>query len=206
MNLSERIFIKLLTLYSTFLGAVLLRLYGVSIGKNLTLTGLPIVSKHKNASIWIGNNVMLLSNSITTALGVNHPVILRTLTQNAKIEIGDDVGISGGSICAGKLVKIGARSMLGANVTIADTDFHDFSHKNRRYAGLPEEASFEAVVLKENVFVGINTIILKGVTIGRNTVIGAGSVVTHNIPADSVAAGNPCKVIKALPNPTRDKK
>jgi acetyltransferase-like isoleucine patch superfamily enzyme len=54
------------------------------------------------------------------------------------------------------------------------------------------------VVLEGNNFIGVNTVILKGVTIGKNTIVGACSVVTHNIPSNCVAAGNPCKVIMTL--------
>jgi acetyltransferase-like isoleucine patch superfamily enzyme len=54
------------------------------------------------------------------------------------------------------------------------------------------------VVIGDNVFIGVNTVILKGVTIGKNTIIGAGSIVTHDIPENSVAVGNPCKVIMGL--------
>ena len=54
------------------------------------------------------------------------------------------------------------------------------------------------VVIKDNCFIGVNTIILKGCTIGENTIIGAGSIVCHDIPPNSVAAGNPCRVICSL--------
>jgi acetyltransferase-like isoleucine patch superfamily enzyme len=55
-----------------------------------------------------------------------------------------------------------------------------------------------AIIIEDNVFIGYATSILKGVTIGQNSVIGANSVVTSNIPANCIAAGNPCKVIKTL--------
>ena len=54
------------------------------------------------------------------------------------------------------------------------------------------------VIIEDNVWLGLNVIVLKGVTIGKNSVIGAGSVVTRNIPANVIAAGNPCRVIKDL--------
>ena len=54
------------------------------------------------------------------------------------------------------------------------------------------------IVIEDDVWVGAHSIILKGVTIGARSIIGAGSVVTKSIPADCVAAGNPCRVIKNL--------
>lgn len=205
MSLFERFYLRVSSIFSGLIGIPMLRLMGVHLGKNIKLLGLPIVVRFLGSQIVVGNRVILCSLSGATALGVNHPVILRTLAPHAVIEIGDDVGISGGSICAGKSIQIGHRSMLGANVTIADTDFHDFSKVDRRYAGLPSEDHFAPVTLEENVFIGTNAIILKGVTIGRNAVIGAGSVVTHDIPANTVAAGNPCKVLKTLSVPMGDK-
>ena len=55
-----------------------------------------------------------------------------------------------------------------------------------------------SIVIEDDVWVGAHSIILKGVTIGARSIIGAGSVVTKSIPADCVAAGNPCKVLKSL--------
>jgi len=140
---------------------------------------------------------MLISVSFATALGINHPVVLRTLRPEAKITIGSRVGISGGSICAAKLVAIGEDTMLGANVTIADTDFHSLDARERASNNGGEGAVAE-VTIGKRVFVGTNVTILKGVTIGDDTVIGAGSVVTKSIPANVIAAGNPCHPIRNL--------
>jgi maltose O-acetyltransferase len=79
-------------------------------------------------------------------------------------------------------------------VQILDSDFHDL-HPDRRRGGRPAMAP---VHLEENVFIGDGTKILKGVTIGRDSVIGAGSVVTRSIPAGVIAAGNPARVVRDL--------
>jgi acetyltransferase-like isoleucine patch superfamily enzyme len=146
---------------------------------------------------YIGEGSTLISVSFATALGVNHPVVLRTLAPEAKITIGARVGISGGSICAAKLVVVGEGSRLGANVTIADTDFHSL-YPRRRTTKIDEEVAVAEVTIGKNVFIGTNAIVLKGVTIGDNTVIGAGSVVTKSIPANVIAAGNPCRPLRSL--------
>jgi acetyltransferase-like isoleucine patch superfamily enzyme len=93
------------------------------------------------------------------------------------------------------LVEIGRNCNLSDGVFII-THGYDWSVLREKY----EEVlgSSGKVVLEDNVFVGINALILKGVRIGRNTIIGAGSIVTNNIPANCVAAGNPCKVIMTL--------
>jgi acetyltransferase-like isoleucine patch superfamily enzyme len=81
--------------------------------------------------------------------------------------------------------------MIGAYSTIVDTDFHNINPSDRR----SEKIAAKPVVIEDNVFLGLNCCVLKGVTIGKNSVIGANSVVINNIPPNSIAIGNPCKVI-----------
>jgi len=173
-----------------------LRVLGVALGRGVVLYGPPVVSRFARSEIQIGSHVVLCSWSRYTALGVNHATVLRTLARGARLTIGNHVGISGGTICAAESVSIGDYTMLGANVTVADTDFHPLAALNRRYS----EAGVEArpVVIGKNVFLGTGSLVLKGVRIGDNSVIGAGSVVTRDIPADVVAAGNPCRVIRGI--------
>lgn len=189
-------FYKLYALFSTKIGAILLKSHGVKYGRNLLLYGLPIISKINNSQIELGDRVVLCSMSYFTTFGVNHPVVLRTLTQNAGIMIGNDVGISGATICAAKKVSIGSESMLGANVIIADSDMHPLNPTKRRFISDYSKIESSEIIIEDNVFIGANSIVLKGVHIGKNSIVGAGSVVTGDIPADSIAAGNPCKVIR----------
>ena len=176
----------------------LVRRLGVKFGGGGSFMGMPIISMKPSSHIIIGDRVSLCSVSEFTALGVNHPVVLRTLRTNARIEIGDDTGISGASICDASEVRIGKQCLFGANVIIADTDFHAIKPENRRYNNNPEDIAVAPVFIGDNVFIGAGTIVLKGVTIGNNSVIGAGSVVTKNVPENSIAAGNPARVIRLL--------
>jgi acetyltransferase-like isoleucine patch superfamily enzyme len=93
------------------------------------------------------------------------------------------------------LVEIGENCVLTTGVFIL-THGYDLAVLREKYGEFL--CSSGKVVIEDNVFVGINSIILKGVTIGKNSIIGAGSIVTHDIPEGSVAAGNPCKVIMTL--------
>ena len=93
-------------------------------------------------------------------------------------------------------VTIGDNVKVGACVLITDTDAHPLDYLARRSS--IEDTKSAPIVIEDDVWVGAHSIILKGVTIGARSIIGAGSVVTKNIPADCVAAGNPCKVIKSL--------
>ncbi len=90
-------------------------------------------------------------------------------------------------------VSIGSRTLFGPHVQIY-TALHPTDHKIRA-TGL---CLAKQVTIGEDVWVGGNVVICPGVTIGNRSIIGAGSVVTKNIPPDVFAAGNPCKVIKSL--------
>ena len=172
-----------------------LRRKGVQVASSARFFGTPIVSLEKSSSITIGERCSLASDSKYTALGVNHPIILRTLRPNAAISIGSDTGISGASICAGVEVLIGARCLIGANVIITDTDFHPVDPTDRRYSSGERGIAAKPVIIEDNVFIGANAIVLKGVRIGQNSVVGAGSTVTRNVPPNSVVAGNPAHAI-----------
>jgi maltose O-acetyltransferase len=91
-------------------------------------------------------------------------------------------------------IRIGRDGLIGANVEIFDSDFHELDPTRRRD---PTQKT-APVVIGDNVFVGMGVRILKGVTIGSDSVIGAGSVVTRSIPAGVVAAGNPARVVRTL--------
>jgi acetyltransferase-like isoleucine patch superfamily enzyme len=121
---------------------------------------------------------------------------LEACTRESAIEIGDGAQINNNVFIKseGPGIRIGRGALLGSEVTIYDSDFHDL-RPDRRRAGQPRMGSVE---LGENVFVGDRVLILKGVSIGSDSVIGAGSVVTSSIPAGVIAAGNPAHVIRPL--------
>lgn len=175
-----------------------LRAAGVEMGENVQIQGWPIVSLAEDSHIRIGARCVLCSDSQINALGINHPVVLRTMRPGAEIVIGEDTGISGGSICAAGSIRIGAGCLIGANVTLADSDFHAIRPANRRYNRNPDEIAVAPIVIGDNVFIGADAFVLKGVAIGKNSVIGAGAVVTRDIPPNTIAAGNPAKVIKLI--------
>jgi len=178
---------------------IMLRHAGVEIGYGVHFMGVPIVSLAPGSSIKLRKNVSLCSVSEFTALGVNHPVILRTLRAGAHIDIGAGTGISGASICAASSITIGEQCLFGANVVVADTDFHALKAENRRYNNRPEDIVVAPISIGDNVFLGTGAIVLKGVNIGNNSVIGAGAIVTKDVPANSIVAGNPARVIGSVP-------
>jgi acetyltransferase-like isoleucine patch superfamily enzyme len=175
-----------------------LRARGVGIDAGVRFLGRPIVSRARDSEIHIGADSRLVSRSDRTALGVNHAVVLRTLLPGAVLVLGRNLGMSGGSICAARRVTIGDGSLLGANVTVVDTDFHPLDSEERWSAGIPVPEEADEVVIGRNVFLGTGVIVLKGSVIGDNSVIGAGAVVSGTIPSGVIAAGNPARVLRFL--------
>lgn len=183
---------------AALIGRLQLRYQGVSYGPGLVLLGRPMVNCAPGSRIDIGSGVTLCSSSRQAILGVNHPVILRTARRGAEIRIGDRTGISGGTFVTLCRIEIGPDCTIGANVTVVDSDFHPMDPARRHDPPDSDAIGIAPVRIEQNVFIGTNTIVLKGVTIGSNSVIGAGSVVTGNIPANVIAGGNPCRVIRPL--------
>ena len=97
-------------------------------------------------------------------------------------------------ISEGGGIEIGAYSLIGTNVEIYDSDFHELDPA-KRMSGEPRTAP---VCVGKNVFIGSNVRVLKGVTIGDNSVITNGAVVVRSIPSNVIAGGNPAKVLKSL--------
>ena len=171
---------------STFIALLKFKLWGVTFGKKLRVIGRIIVFRNPESVIQIGDYCIFNSSSKLNFRGINHPCILQTGTKHAKIIIGDHVGMSGCSIVCNDSVIIGNNVLFGANCQIGDRDGHQ-----DRYASKPAP-----IIIEDGVWLGMNVTVLKGVTIGKNTIIGANSLVTKDIPANCIAAGSPCKVIK----------
>jgi acetyltransferase-like isoleucine patch superfamily enzyme len=165
---------------------------GVKIGQGVVFNGFPFVLRFRKSRIEIGNNCSFNSAKNSHLIGSLRPCTLITLEQNSEIILGNNVGISGGIIIAASKIEIGSNVLIGGNCTILDTDIH---HSDLQKRTTDNSFPTRPVVIKNNVFVGANCIILKGVTIGQNSTIGAGSVVVTNIPDNSIAIGNPCKVV-----------
>lgn len=165
---------------------IVLKLKGCKIRGWSKFYGYPITLRYPNTTIEIGHHCEFVSSSLNNFRGVNHPCTLNTGSPGAEIVIGDYCGFSGVSIVADKSVKIGNHVTVGANTIIGDRDDH-----SNLYPIPPK-----SVIIDDDVWIGMHCIILKGVHIGKNTIIGAGSIVTKDIPANCIAAGIPCKVIK----------
>ncbi len=185
---------------AAWLGLPLVRLLflfnGIAWGQDWQFYGIPIIQKHRLSSITLGKGLRLRSSTRSNPLGVNHPVMLATLHAGAKLQVGNSFAMTGGTLCAAECIEIGDFVSIGANSTIVDTDFHPLGMDAR--ALHPQDGKTRPVVIGDGAFIGGSCIILKGVSIGRGSVVGAGSVVTRSLPAGVVAAGNPAKVLREI--------
>jgi acetyltransferase-like isoleucine patch superfamily enzyme len=156
---------------------------------------------HKNTLLQKGGELILgkyfKANSTlsSNSLGVSQPVIFNISTPGSKIVIGNNVGISGSTINAMQKITIGDNVMIGSGCLISDNDSHSLDY---RYRDVASKVKAKPINICSNVFIGARSIILKGVTIGEGAVIGAGSVVTHDVPSYTIYAGNPARFVKKL--------
>lgn len=160
--------------------------WGIDIGKGCKFVGPILIYKEPGSTIKIGNKCRFSSLSYTNFRGLNHRVILQTGSKHASIYIGDNCGFSGTSIVCNNSITIEDNCAFGANVSIGDRDGH-----RDRYATEDKE-----IFIRHDTWLGMNVTVLKGVTIGANSVIGANSLVTKDIPDNVVSAGIPAKVLK----------
>lgn len=164
---------------------------GVKLGNNVIFNGKPIIRRYPNSSIYFGNNCKFNSAKNSISIGLIQPCAFVTLDEKAKIVIGNNTGGSGLRIQARSTITIGDNVLLGAGCTILDNDSHHSDPQKREQNIIPTRP----ITIEDNVFIGLQCAILKGVTIGKNSTIGAHSVVFNDIPENCIAWGNPCKVV-----------
>ena len=173
---------------------IYLRYHGVVVGHNLNARSLPYCKIKGQARVEIGDNLSINNKFSENPAGVLHKTAFWA-ENDSILRIGNDVGISGSIIHAFCSVTIGDRCLLGANSAIYTSDFHSIYPEDRRNCTGTKSAP---IVLENDVWVGANAIILKGVVVGEGSVIAAGSIVTKSVPAGVVVGGNPARVIKKI--------
>lgn len=196
-------YMNIQTWWSGFYGTLFLRLkawlFGVKLKGPVKCYGSVNILRGFGSEITIGKNVHLLSScQRSRASSLYAPIQLRTHLPSSKIIIGDNVGLNGTSIYArSKTIRIGEGTLIAPNVVIVASDGHAMWPPENRIKNPAFEEDAD-IIIGKNVWIGMRSIILKGVTIGDNSVIAAGSVVTKSIPANVLAGGVPARVIRNL--------
>ena len=161
------------------------------------------LKRKNNLNIEIGSGCMIFGNFY-----IERP--------EAKITVGNDTFLGGSSFIAADEISIGNNVMFSWGCTVIDTNAHSLSHLHRKddvaqwktsiKNGSPgayknwDHVESKKITIKDNAWIGFNSIILKGVTIGEGAVVAAGSVVTKDVEEYTLVGGNPAKQIKKLTN------
>ena len=179
---------------------------GLPYNQSMVVKGLPTVIKmpwyvakrhHLTMGyIKIGKNFICSNKPSANSIGTIQPCVFNFSKPNSFIRIGDNVGISGSTLNATISITIGNNVLIGSGCLITDTDSHPVDYRERRAKVATTKSA--PIVIEDDVFIGARSIIIKGVTVGRGAVIGAGSVVTKDVPPFTIVAGNPAKVLKQL--------
>lgn len=181
------------------------------------ISGVLNIIKFKKACIAIGSNFRvigkcMLSNQGIACIGDNfrcfsgfgNPMGRNVISSfrigpKAKLSIGNNVGISSTCIWCDCDIRIDDYVTIGAQTIVADTDAHSLDPQVRITSNMSNKgAKLAPIHIKRNAFIGAGCFITKGVTIGENSVIGAYSVVTRNIPDNEIWAGNPARFVKKV--------
>ena len=181
--------------YSGIYCKLLFYLNGVKV-KSFSSNGTPFIHKSLNAKFFIGNNFKMNNGVRYSDSGQNGKCRI-DVRDHAVLSIGDNVGMSDVTITCHQKISIGNNVLLGVGVQIRDTDNHSLNPEHRKENKLDwENKKTSPIVINVSAFIGAYSFILKGVTIGKNVIVGAGSVVTKNIPDNEIWAGNPARFVR----------
>ncbi|MCX6237733.1 MAG: acyltransferase [Bacteroidia bacterium] len=186
--------------YSYLLGKITTNISKVIYGKRLSIQspfkvwGSIHFNIYGSGSIKIGKNLHAVSAPKRSFLAMYTPCRL-TIIGKAQIIIGEHVDLNGTTITAMGKISIGNYTLIGPNTTIVDHDGHVAWPPSARWTDL---GPVSEVVIGNDVWIGMNCIILKGVKIGGGSIIAAGSIVNNNVEPNSLYAGNPAKKIKSF--------
>lgn len=173
-----------------------LKLLRCPVGKGFKIDGKLWLWAQKKGCIRIGDNVKINSRFGSNLVGLTNPAVFQCL-ENGTITIGNNCGLSSAVLSSRSSITIGERTLIGGNVRIFDHDFHALDLQYR-HSVKGEYVKIDTVKIGDDVFIGTNVLVLKGVTIGDRAIVGAGSVVSKNIPADEIWAGNPARFVKKM--------
>lgn len=199
-----RVYPKVKTIYYKYWNRLYFKLIGVRYGKRMKAYNKIYVLGA--GSIVIGDDYTFSSGDSINPICRNIRGAIYTATPESRIEIGDRVGISSACLWAKERITIGNDVNIGGDCLIMDNDAHPHDYLQRRGSYAKEVGQQEylksistaPIQIDDDVWIGARCQILKGVHIGARSIIAAGSVVTKDIPADVIAGGNPCTVIRYM--------
>lgn len=162
-------------------------------------TGIPYIQiSYRNGKMTIGKDFAMNNGLKGNPIGYNERCSF-VVYENSNIIIGDNVGISQCALVSHSSIIIGNNVKIGGGTCIYTSDFHSLDYRTRKERETDiKNKKCAPVIIKDHVFIGARCLILKGVTIGEHSIVGAGSVVSKSIPDNEIWAGNPAKFIRKI--------
>lgn len=160
-------------------------------------SGVPYVMVARGGRCTIGNGFAMNNGAKGNPIGCFQPCTL-FVDRGASLSIGENVGISQTALIAMADITIEKNVKIGGGTSVYTSDFHSLDAAVRASTDDTRHRVNRPVVIGEGAFIGAHCIILKGVTIGNESIVGAGSVVTKSIPPRQIWAGNPARFIRNL--------
>lgn len=176
---------KMLILFSLRAIAMFyVRLRGAEAAGNVVINGIPYVRRKGSGRLILGEHVNINAARWGNWLAPPRSMIL-SVEDGAVLELKRGAGVSSSQIVANIRIEIGEETLIGAGCLICDSDMHEVP------LGSSKPVAKAPIRIGNRVFIGARCVILKGVTIGDGAVVGAGSVVTKDVPPGATAMGNP---------------
>lgn len=167
--------------------------------KQVYFRGFSVVCAMKGSNILFNNagggKINFFSHPFSNMFGLSQRCII-VAKNGGKIIINEGVGMSGCTIYSMESITIGRNTDIGSGCKIIDNDFHPLPYSKRYPVERLDLLKKRPVVIGEGCFLVANSIILKGTALGKNVVVGAGSVVSGTFPDNVIIAGNPARIIK----------
>lgn len=157
--------------------------------------GMSVIFAFPKSKIEIGEGTYIQSDFFSNLLGLYQRCII-IAKYGGEIIIGKNCGLSGATVYAFESIRIGNDTLIGVNCKIVDNDFHPTERQYRKPEYIESHTKRSPVIIGDNCFIGMNSIILKGTKLGNNVIVGAGSVVHGTFPDNCIIAGNPARIIK----------
>jgi len=162
---------------------------GCQLGHGVIVNGMPYIRRKRSGRIILSDRVNINASRWGNWLGTPGAMIL-SAEDGAVLELKAGAGVSSSQLIANIGIEVGEESMIGAGCLICDSDMHEVPLDSGNAVAMAP------IKIGQRVFIGARCIILKGVTIGDGAVVGAGTVVSKDVPAGALAVGNPAVVVK----------
>lgn len=173
--------------------------YRIKYRKQILFRGFSVICALKGSEIQFNNScwgkIFVFSHPFSNMIGLSQRAII-IAKNGGKIIINEGVCMSGCTIYSMEKIEIGRNTDIGSGCKIIDNDFHPLPYSERYPVERLNMIRKRPILIGEGCFIGANSIILKGTSLGKNVVVGAGSVVCGTFPDNVIIAGNPARIIK----------